>query len=239
MNVPGPLLFGSFAFIHACIALIALSLVGSFPVAAVCLCVVEGITAYDNLIIVLGRRIGINDRATGLNRLRFFLHAVFIGALVPVYTGIGTALEVSPFHGDAAMPVSLLAAAAIASFGYLVQYRGLRLIMPINYFGCLRYAQSVDDRRRYPGYHYSEAELANTALPPFASIITVLLGLGVSLRVGWVAGFWVPFTVTALMFVATAFPARTWGPLVTSMLEIIYSGGLAWSLWTIAASLQF
>jgi hypothetical protein len=48
----------------------------------------------------------------------------------------------------------------------------------------------------------------------------------------------VPFTVTALMFVAAALPARTWGPLVTSMLEIIYSGGLAWSLWTIAANLQ-
>jgi len=135
------------------------------------------------------------------------------------------------------MPVAFVIAAAIAAFGYLRQYRSLQMIMPINYYGCLRYAQSVDETRRWPGYEYSATELQARALPPFASIITVMLGLLLSLWIGWSVGFWMPFIVTALMFTASAFPVGTWGPLLTSGLEIIYSGGLYYALLLLAGQL--
>ena len=165
--------------------------------------------------------------------MRFFLHAVCIGLLVPVYVGIGGLAAVDALASPFASGLAFGAAALIALFGYGVQFRGLGAIMPISYYGCLRYAQSVDDTRRWPGYDYSEAELARKALPPFASIITVLVGLVLSLLTGWIAGVWLPFIVTALMFTASAFPARTWGPLVTSALEIVYSGGLLYAFWTL------
>lgn len=232
--MPGPVIFGLFAAAHGFIALAALSLYPVMPLLSVCLFVVEAVTAYDNLIIVLGNAIGIGDRAQTLNRMRFFLHAICIGLLVPVYAGIAVLLDVSAFTGTVATAIGLAIAAAIAMFGYAVQYRGLGIIMPTRYFGCLRYAQSVDDVRRYPGYTYSDEELAGRGLPPFASIITVMVGLIISFWTGWSAEFWLPFVVTALMFSAAAFPAKTWGPLATSMIEIVYSGGLLYSLWTLA-----
>jgi hypothetical protein len=223
-------MFGAFALLHAAFALAALSFAPALPLVAIPLFVVECITAYDNLIIVAGRRIGFGAAALRLNRMRFFLHAVCIGLLVPVYTGLGAALGIDIFSAAAATPVAFSVALAIGAFGYGVQYRKLGTIVPVNYYGCLRYSQAVDPQRRYPGYEYTEAQLAQRPLPPFASIITVLIGLIVSFWIGWSAGFWVPFGVTALMFAAAGFPPKTWGPLVTSALEIVYSGGLVWSL---------
>ncbi len=237
MTIPGPLVFSVYALVHAGIALLALALVPALPAAAFCLFAVEAITAYDSLIVVLGSGIGPGPTAERLNRARFFLHAVCIGLLVPVYVGIAAVLDVPGLSGAAAMPAAFVAATALAAFGYVVQYRGLQHIMPVDCYGCMRYAQSVEPERRWPGYAYSDAEQAARALPPIASIITVVAGLVLSAWTGWQSGFWVPFAVTALMFTASAFPAkRAWGPLLTSLLEIIYSGGLFWSLATLAGS---
>jgi hypothetical protein len=57
-----------------------------------------------------------------------------------------------------------------------------------------------------------------------------LAGLILALLIGWFGSLWVPFIVTALMFLAGALPLRTWGPLATSCLEVIYSGGMLYSL---------
>jgi len=236
MTLPGPLIFSVYAAIHGGIALAALLLIPAAPLVAVCLFAVEAVTAYDNLIIVLGKRLGMGATALRLNRGRFFLHAVCIGLLVPVYTGLGGMAGVAALATPTAMYAAFAAAAAIALFGYFVQYRAVAHIFPINCYGCLRYAQSVDETRRYPGYQYSEAELAQKAFPPFASIITVLVGLGLSLWAGLAANFWPPFAVTLLMFTASAFPAKTWGPLLTSCLEIVFSGGLLYSLWALSGN---
>jgi hypothetical protein len=229
----GPWLFGSFALVHGSIAVLALTLMPSWPLVALPLALVEAVTAYDNLVIVMGRSIGITPRAIPINRARFFLHAAVIGLLVPVYVGIGAQLDVALLASDLGLAAGFAAAAAIAVFGYAVQFRSLGGLMPSNHFGCLRYVQAVDERRRYPGYDYSEDELAQRGLPPFASIITVLIGLGVALWIGVAAGFWVPFIVTAIMFAAAGLPPRSWGPLATSALEIVFSGGLLWSVFAV------
>jgi len=233
MSIPGPIVFGSFAVVHAGIALLALQRFDAAPWVALSLFSVEAVTAYDNFIVASGRRIGIGARAQVLNRMRFFLHAVCIGLLVPVYVGIGGFAGMTALQSSLASGLAFAVAALIALFGYTVQFRGLGHIVPVNYYGCLRYAQSVDNSRRWPGYDYTDAELAQKALPPFASIITVLIGLVLSGWVGWSAGVWLPFVVTALMFSASAFPVRTWGPLATSALEIIYSGGLLYTFWSL------
>ena len=234
MKGPGPLLFGSFALVHGVIAALALTLVPTWPLVAFPLALVEAVTAYDNLIIVLGHRIGVGSQAIPPNRTRFFLHAVVIGLLVPVYVGIGARLEVALLASEFSLAAAFVLAAAIALFGYTVQFRRLGALMPSNHFGCLRYVQAVDERRRYPGYDYTEAELAQRPLPPFASIITVLLGLLVALWIGIAAGFWVPFVVTVLMFAAAGLPPKSWGPVATSALEIVFSGGLLWSIFAVA-----
>ena len=63
-----------------------------------------------------------------------------------------------------------------------------------------------------------------------ASIYTTLAGLVLGLLTGWFGGFWVPAIVTALMFLAGSFPQRSWGPLATSCLEVVYSAGMVYSL---------
>lgn len=68
-------------------------------------------------------------------------------------------------------------------------------------------------------------------MPPLASVVTVFLGLALALWIRWYAGFWWPFVVTLLMFSAAALPPHSWGPLVTSLLEIVFSAGLFLSLW--------
>jgi len=231
--IPGPLIFSAYALVHALVAAAALLLFAAAPAAAACLFVVEAVTAYDSLIVVLGRRIGINATAERLNRMRFFLHAVCIGLLVPVYTGIGGLAGVGALAGPVVTTTAFVVAGCIALLGCGIQYRRVDHIMPINNFGCLRYAQSVDETRRYPGYDYTEEELAQKAFPPLASIVTVLIGLVLALWTGIAAGFWIPFIVTALMFTASAFPDKTWGPLLTSCLEIFFSAGLLYSLWTL------
>ncbi|MBT8421806.1 MAG: hypothetical protein HKN56_03560 [Gammaproteobacteria bacterium] len=233
MKISGALIFSVYALTHAAIAVGALLLVPRAPVVATGLFVVEAVTAYDSLIVVLGKHIGINRTAERLNRMRFFLHAVCIGLLVPVYTGLGALAGVPALAAFAATTAAWVAAAVIAALGYSLQYRRLGHIMPVNSFGCLRYAQSVDDTRRYPGYDYSEAELAQNAMPPLASILTVTIGLAIALWIGLAAGFWLPFIVTALMFSAASFPDKTWGPLLTSCLEIFFSAGLLYSLWAL------
>ena len=52
---------------------------------------------------VLGNRIGINAAAERLNRMRFLLHAVCIGLLVPVYTVIGALAGVDALAGGMAL----------------------------------------------------------------------------------------------------------------------------------------
>ena len=238
MTIPGPHVFTAYALIHAVIAVAALQAFAQAPVAAVCLFIVEAVTAYDSLVVVLGNRIGINATAERLNRMRFFLHAVCIGLLVPVYAVIGALAGVNALAGVFAMTAAGGAAVLIALLGYGLQYRRLGAIMPVSSYGCLRYAQSVDDSRRYPGYDYSEAELGQKAFPPLASIVTVMIGLLLALWTGLAAGFWVPFVVTALMFTASAFPDKTWGPLLTSCLEIFFSAGLLYSLLTLTIGVQ-
>jgi hypothetical protein len=226
----GPVAFSVFTAVHAGIAFGALLLFDSLPVAAVCLFIVEAVTAFDNGLTVLGNRLGIGSQTELLNRMRFFLHAICISLLLPVYATIANAVA---FSDTAAVLVYVLAwmlAAAIALFGYFIQYGRTVRIMPVNYFGCLRYAQSVSDITRHPDYEYSETELEARGGLPMASVATTLVGLILALLIGWFGSLWVPFIVTALMFLAGALPLRTWGPLATSCLEVIYSGGMLYSL---------
>lgn len=227
----GPWLFAGFALVHAAIAVLALSLVQQWLLVALPLAAVELVTAYDNAIVAAGQRIGLGPRAVGLNRARFLLHAVVIGLLIFVYVGIGARLQVPMLASDWSTAGAAVLAGAIALLGYAVQFRKLGPLMPSNYFGCLRYVQAVDAARHYPGYRYSAAELAQRPVPPLASIVTVLIGLCIALSIGWSAGFWLPFAVTALMFSAAALPPRSWGPLTTSVLEIVFSAGLLWSVF--------
>ena len=233
----GLLLFTFFALVHGCIALAALMLIDSLLLPALCFFVVEAVTSFDNFATVVGRRIGLGQVAEKLNRYRFLLHATCIGLLLPTYVGIGVELAFSPAVAKFAVAGGWMLALGIGVFGYVVQYRGLALIMPVNAFGCLRYAQSVTDLTRWPGYKYSQAELDNRAVLPLASIITTLLGLIIAVLIGWYGSFWVPCIVTAIMLMAGAFPQRGWGPVATSGLEIIFSSGLLYSLWY-AASYQ-
>lgn len=226
----GPVAFSAFTVVHAGIAYGALLLFDQSPVAAVCLFIVEAVTAFDNGVTVLGNRLGIGAQAELLNRLRFLLHAICISLLLPVYATIANAVA---FADTAAILVYVLAGlltAAIAVFGYVVQYGGLGPIMPVSYFGCLRYAQSVSDMTRHPDYEYSETELEARGSLPLASVATTLVGLILALLIGLFGSLWVPFVVTALMFLAGAMPPRTWGPLATSCLEVIYSSGMLYSL---------
>jgi hypothetical protein len=234
----GPLLFGCFALVHGCIALASLTLIDSLLLPALCFFVVEAVTSFDNFATVISRRLGLGKSAESLSRMRFLLHATCIGLLLPVYVGIGVELAFSAAVVMPALVAGWVLAIAIGVFGYQVQYRGLGLVMPVNAFGCLRYAQSVTPASRWPGYEYSEAELNNRAVLPLASIITTLLGLLISVLIGWYGSFWVPLGVTALMLTAGAFPQRGWGPLATSGLEIVFSSGLLYSLWYAATVLS-
>ena len=226
----GPAAFSLFTVIHAGIAVSALLLFDQSPVAAACLFIVEAVTAFDNGVTVLGNRMGISTQAELLNRMRFLLHAICIGLLLPVYAAIANAVA---FTGPAATLVYVVAwmlAIAIAFYGYVYQYGRTGPIMPVRYFGCLRYAQSVSEITRHPDYEYSETELEARGSLPMASVATTLVGLILAILIGWFGSFWVPFIVTALMFLAGALPLRTWGPFATSCLEIIYSGGMLYSL---------
>ena len=226
----GPAAFSFFTVIHAGIAVSALLLFDQSPVAAVCLFIVEAVTAFDNGVTVLGNRLGIGPQAELLNRLRFFLHAVCIGLLLPVYAAIANAVA---FTGPAAALIYVVAwllAIGIAFYGYLYQYGRTGPLMPVSYFGCLRYAQSVSEITRHPAYDYSETELEARGSLPMASVATTVVGLILAILIGWFGSLWVPFVVTALMFLAGALPMRSWGPFATSCLEIIYSGGMLYSL---------
>ncbi len=232
----GPLAFSIFTAAHAGIACGALLLFNQSPVAAVCLIIVEAVTAFDNGVTVLGNRMGIGAQAELLNRMRFFLHAVCISLLLPVYAVIANTVA---FSGPAAVLIYVLAGlltVAIAIVGYRFQYGRIGQLMPANYFGCLRYAQSVSDATRHPDYEYSETERAARGGLPIASILTISAGLVFALLIGWFGSFWVPFIVTALMLLAGALPPRTWGPLATSCLEIVYSGGMLYSLAVVAGT---
>jgi hypothetical protein len=242
----GPAAFSVFTLVHAAIGLLALacgvSLLGVgtvqyLPAAAFCLFIVEAVTAFDNGVTVAGNRLGIGPRTERLNRVRFFLHATCIGLLVPVYTGIANTLA---FSGSLATALNLtgwLLAVAIILFGYYAQYRRTGALMPVSYFGCLRYATSVSDFTRHPEYEYSAQQLAARGSLPLASVLTTLIGLLIAALTGWFGSFWLPFVVTALMLSAGGFAQRSWGPFATSCLEIIYSGGMLYSLLYAAGQL--
>lgn len=234
----GPLLFSIFTFVHAALALGALLAFAELPLAAVCLFLVEAVTAFDNGVTVAGNRLGIAARTAALNRLRFLLHATCIGLLLPVYAYIGAALA---FPQDLAGFINALAwvlALLLGGYGYFVQYRSMSAVMPVNYYGCLRYAQAVSDRTRHPDYRYSVAELAARGRLPVVSIVTTLAGLIIALLIGWQGSFWVPFIVTALMLLAGGLPLRSWGPLATSCLEVVFSVGMLYSLLVAAGLLH-
>jgi hypothetical protein len=215
------------------VALIAWS---AGPVAAACLALVEFITFYDNAVVVLGNRLGVSPRTAALNRRRFLLHAVCISLLVPVYAGLGRLLGIPAFASMAFNTGVVTVTAAITVLGYFTGYRPLKRLMPVNYYGCLRYAQSVNPQSRRNDYRYSDAELTQKAFPPMASIVTVLVGLGLSIWMGLAADFWIPALVTAPMLLAGAFPPKAWGALATSCLEILFSAGLVFSLLTLSGA---
>ena len=232
----GPIVFPLFAAFHLGLAMIALGAWSATPVAALCLALVEFITFFDNAVVGLGNRLGIGDLCRRLNRMRFFLHALFIAGLIPVYAGIGRLAGVTAFDSGLFSGVVAMLTVGIVLVGYFVGYRPLQHIMPADYYGCLRYAQTVNDVSRRAGYDYSQAELEQKAFPPLASILTVLIGLVLSLWIGIAAGFWIPAVVTALMLLAGSFPSNALGALLTSSLEIVYSGGMVYSLVSLAGS---
>jgi len=232
--VNGPLIFSFFALLHWCIALAALVFIGDMLLPALCLFLVEIVTAFDNGATVLGKRIGIGEQAENLSRKRFLLHATCIAFLLPVYSGIGGAVAFSPFGSVLASIISWLLVILIGAYGYIYQYQGMQPLMPVNYFGCLRYAQSVTDITHYPGYEYSEQDLKARGKLPMASVMTMVSALLLSLLIGWFGMFWVPFVVTVMMFLAAGLPQRGWGPLITSCLEVIFSSGLLYSLWYVS-----
>jgi len=238
MHMPGPLLFSIFTLVHAALALGALLAFADLPLAALCLFMVEAVTAFDNGVTVAGNRLGITARAAALNRLRFLLHATCIGLLLPVYAHIGAALAFP--HGLAGLVNALawVLAAALGLYGYFVQYRGMASLLPVNYYGCLRYAQAVSERTRHPDYQYSATELAARGKLPVVSIVTTLLGLVLAALTGWFGAFWVPFMVTATMLLAGGMPLRSWGPLATSCLEVVFSTGMLYSLLVAAGLLH-
>lgn len=233
--MPGIAVFSFFALVHWCIALAALRLVPEMLLPALCFFVVEAVTAFDNGATVVGKRLGLGPAAEKLSRRRFFLHATCIGLLVPVYSGIGQAVAFSPFGGVVGNALAWLLALGIIAYGYLYQYKPLGQIMPVSALGCLRYAQSVSEESRWPGYDYSQEELNAKGIMPMASIITTTIGLIFALLIGWLGGFWVPFVVTALMFTAGALPQKGWGPIATSALEVVFSSGLLYSLWYVSS----
>jgi hypothetical protein len=218
------------------LAMLSLSAMSVVPLAACGLAIVELITFFDNAVVANGNRVGVGAHLEKLNRTRFFLHAVCIAGLIPAYAGIGALAGVAAFATPLFGSVILGLTLAVMVFGYFAGWRALRLIMPVNYYGCLRYAQSVNTASRLADYAYSEAELKQKAFPPFASILTVLIGLLLSLWIGIAAGFWIPAIVTALMLLAGSLPANATGALLTSMLEIIYSIGMVYSLVSLAGS---
>ena len=226
----GPVFFAFFAFAHAAFALLALQALRALPAAALCLFIVEAVTAFDNGVTVLGNRLGIAPRTESLNRARFFLHATCIGLLVPVYTGIADAVAFEGAIATGLNAAGWVAAIALILYGYFKQYRRTGALMPVRYFGCLRYATSVNELTRHPDYSYSEEQLAARGSLPLASVITTLCGLLISIAIGLLGSLWVPLIVTALMFLAGSFTQRSWGPFATSCLEIIFSGGLVYSL---------
>ncbi len=232
----GPQAFTVFTLLHAAIALGALLAFAEMPAAAVCLFVVEIVTAFDNAATVVGNRLGIAPRTAALNRLRFLFHATCIGLLVPVYAHIGAALAF--MHGWAGLinAIAWVLALLLGLYGYFVQYRRMSSMMPVNYYGCLRYAQAVSERTRHPDYNYSAAELAARGKLPVVSIVTTLIGLVLATLIGWFGSFWVPFIVTALMLSAGGLPLRSWGPFATSCLEILFSAGMLYSLLAVAGA---
>jgi len=215
---------------------VALSAWASAPVAAACLALVEFITFYDNAVVGLGNRLGVSPRTAALNRRRFLLHAVCISLLIPAYAGMGRLLGIPAFTSVPFTLGVVAITAAITSLGYFSGFRPLKLLIPVNYYGCLRYAQSVNSQSRRDDYRYSDAELTQKAFPPLASIVTVLIGLELSVWIGLAADFWIPAMVTAPMLLAGAFPPRAWGALATSCLEVLFSGGLVYSLVMLSSS---
>ena len=206
------------------------------PLAAAGLFIVEFITFFDNAVVALGNRIGIGALLLRLNRLRFLLHAVLISCLIPVYAGIGQLAGATGFASTAfSIGIGLLTLFVIL-FGYFVGFRNVRPIMPVNYYGCLRYAQSVNADSRLDDYLYSDAELQQKGFPPLTSILTVTLGLILSLWIGFTTGFWPPAVVSGLMMLAGRLPANAFGAFATSCLEILFSAGILWSLITLAGT---
>ena len=231
----GPLIFPLFALAHLVFAVIALGAVPTAPAAAIGLVLVELVTCYDNGVVALGNRLGISTLNQRLNRLRFFLHAVCIAGLIPAYAGIGRLADAAGFDAGWFNAAITVLTAGLVLFGYFIGYRPIKRIMPVNYYGCLRYAQAVNPASRRDDYAYSAAELEQRGMPPLTSILTVLIGLVLSLWLGLSAGFWVPAIVTGLMMLAGRLPANAFGALNTSCLEIVYSAGMVWSLVSLAA----
>lgn len=224
------MVFPLFAAIHLLLAIVSLAVLSVEPIAAISLATVEFITFFDNAIVAIGNRLGVSPRLYRLNRLRFFLHAVLISWLIPAYAGIGHALGIAAFDTRIFQALIMLLTAGVSAFGYFFGYRRLQRIMPVNYYGCLRYAQTVSPASRRDDYDYSAAELENKGFPPFASILTVLIGLVLSVWIGLATGFWIPAIVTGLMMLAGRFPPTAFGALATSGLEVIFSAGLVFSL---------
>lgn len=217
--------------------MLALQFVPQLFLPALCLFAVEAVTAFDNGVTLLGNMLGTGRAAENLSRARFFLHATCIGLLVPVYSGIGGVVAFSSEIAGVADNAAWLLALAILVYGYFRQYRPLGKLMPVSSLGCLRYAQAVTDATRWPGYEYSESELEARGGVPLASVFATICGLLFGLAIGLLSGFWVPFVVTALMFVAGALPQRGWGPVAISTLEIIFSAGMVYSLAYAAGSM--
>lgn len=236
IHLIGPFVFALFTLVHAGIAFGALLAAGSMPVAAVCLFIVEAVTVFDNAVTVAGNRMGIAPRTEGLNRRRYMLQASCIGLLIPVYAGIAAQMAL-PAGSSWIYGLSLLMALLLGIYGYFFQFRGTHTIMPVCYYGCLRYAQSVSKLTRHPDYRYSPQQLAARGRLPVVSIVTTFVGLIIAALIGWFASLWVPFIVTALMLLAGGLPLRSWGPLATSGLEIVFSCGMLYSLLLAAGSI--
>ena len=124
------------------------------------------ITFFDNLVVSLGNRLGIGNVAERLNWTRFLFHGTFIAFLLPVYWHMADMQGVAFFQSGTGTLVLVLLMLGISGLGFYIGFLRIPRIMPVNYFGCLRYAQAVSDMTRRQDYTYSDEELAARPMPP-------------------------------------------------------------------------
>lgn len=190
---------------------------------------------YDNLIVGTGSLIGIGDTLEAMSIPRYIIHAVFTPLLLITGYQISDQAGLAWIKRKQSHTILMFVVGVLIVAGVAQNFINSDLL-PACHNDTLRYAERITTSQMCDNFTYPESTTEQRGMPPVASILTILILLGMGAGIWRKSGWKWLFVGALLMFICAAIPASIVGLWVGNTGEAILLASLLMSIYRFNAT---